>query len=114
MPPRLSLQVNAKRVENVRQTRCNKQRGEILPRLGGSAKTGQKPPTEEAVAADLMGVSYGYVGQALRRQKDARAPFEQVLVGTLSLQTARRQLDGVPDAKSAAQVRALRTRFSAA
>ena len=59
-----------------------------------------------------MQVSSGYVGDALRVQREAPELFEQMHAGTLTLQEALRKLDGESDDPERQQIKTSRTHLS--
>lgn len=89
--PMMSETVNEQRIEKIRRTLAAKRETEIMSGLTGSQTASTETPTTRAIAADLMGVSDGYVGQALQLQRDAPELFKSICDGSLTVNAAWNQ-----------------------
>ena len=111
--PLLSIGVNQKRIERLRQTLRRTQAKEITALVQYTDGTPDGKVTAAGIAADIMGVSERYVADALRLQREDPKAFEEVRAGKLTLKAAIRQLTAAPaDAEQAEKARELRNRVN--
>lgn len=110
--PRISEDVNQKRIEKLRQTLQAKADGECQPNLANTQTDEEKPVTSRVIAADIMGVSHGYVGLAKRLKEASPDLFERVRAGDLTLRAAIAEIDGTASDPETLRIKAVRTKLN--
>lgn len=95
--PLIAEDVNSKRIEKIRQARLRASSGETLSILTGSGTETFSVVTSRAIAADMMGVSTGYVGHTKRIKEADPELYEDVRAGRITIPEALRKLDGITD-----------------
>ena len=95
--PLISETVNRRRIEKLRRTRAEDPSDETLSILTRSGDKAAETVSSREIAADMMGVSEGYVGHAKRIKEQSPPLFEQVRTGEISIPEALRRLDQTPD-----------------
>ena len=96
--PMVSEDVNAKRIEKIRQTMLEKASGKTSSRLIRTTQEGPKPVvSSQAIVADMLGVSTGYVGHAKRIKEADPELYHEVWAGRVTIPEALRKLDGITD-----------------
>ena len=108
LQPRIAEDVNRSRIEKIRQARLNEAKGETLPKMAKSGDSAQEPISSRVIAADMMGVSHGYVGLAKRVKEASPELFERVRSGHITLTEAIKQIDGLTDDARATRVKTVR------
>ena len=110
--PEVSEMVSQGRLEKVCAAWERKRDGGCLPILANNLETEDSPTSARAIVAAMMQVSSGYVGDALRVQRQAPELFERMHAGTLTLPEALRKLDGESDDPERQQIKASRTHLN--
>ena len=90
--PHISKDVNRKRIEKLKQSLAARREGECLSQMTNTRSDSGAAVSARAVAADIMGVSDGYVGYAQQLQRDAPELFERIRNGQLTVTRAWRML----------------------
>ena len=104
-----------RRLEKIKATWARKREGDSMtPPAADLQEGGEQVPRARQIAADIMGVSHTYVGQALRVRREDPELFEKIWNGQITVNAAIRQLDGVTETPIAGQIRTLRRRLNAA
>ena len=110
--PMVAVEVNAKRIEKIRQARLQQLAREFPSILTGSPDSALSPTESRAIAADMMGVSSGYVSHARRIKEADPELYRGVRAGRVTIPAALRKLDGVVDDPQA--VRSIRAKRAVA
>ena len=108
----VAAEVNAKRIEKIRQARLQQLAGESPSILTGSPGSALSPTESRAIVADMMGVSSGYVSHARRIKEADPELYRGVRAGRVTIPAALRKLDGVVDDPQA--VRSIRAKRAVA
>ena len=108
LQPRIADDVNRKRIEKIRQARLNEGGGQTLSKMSRSADAGDGAVSSRAIAADIMGVSEGYIHLAKRVKEASPELFESVRSGHITLSEAIKQIDGLTDDARATRVKTVR------
>ena len=95
--PMVAVEVNAKRIEKIRQARLQQLAREFPSILTGSPDSALSPTESRAIAADMMGVSSGYVSHARRIKEADPELYRGVRAGRVTIPEALRKLDVVVD-----------------
>jgi len=97
--PHISEDVNEQRIEKLKQTLAAKQAGECMSQMTDTQSTSESTVTARAIAADIMGVSDGYVGRAQQLERDAPELFTRIRDGHLTVSGAWRTFTEADDAE---------------
>ena len=112
--PEIAEMVARGRLEKVRTAWEAKCGGGCSPNLANNLDEPVKKVDARAIVARMMRVSSGYVGNALRIQREAPELFEQLHAGTITIQAALKILNGEADDAKEREIRAARSEFNRA
>ena len=110
--PDVSEMVKQGRLEKVRAAWERKRDGGCLPLMANNPGPADAPVSARVIVAAMMQGSNGYVGDAIRIQREAPELFEQMHAGQVSIKEALRQLDGEADDPERQQIKASRTQLN--
>ena len=108
--PVLAEDVAAERIEKIRAARLAALGGEIRSSLTQSPSSTQSTVRSRDLAAQMMGVSTGYVQHALRVQRERPDLFEQLWNGTLNMPAALEQMEPPVDVRTRKHMASARAR----
>ena len=109
LEPHISPGVEKRRIEKIKAAWAQKREGGCLPNLANNLNADPGGVVSaRAIAAQIMGVSDRYVGDAMRVQRESPELFEKIWNGQITVNAAIRLLDGVTETESARQTRTLR------
>jgi len=106
--PMIAADVNAKRIEKIRETKRRQASGDTMSILTECGAETPPPITSRAIAADVMGVSSGYVAHAKRIKEADPELYGEVWAGRVTIPEALRKLDGVVDDPQVARTKRAR------
>ena len=93
--PKIAGDVNQKRIEKIRQTKRQQASGDTLPILAKCPENDETKISSRVIAAHMMGVSSGYVGDAKRIKEADLELYHEVWAGRVTIPEALRKLDGI-------------------
>ena len=110
--PRITEDVNRKRIEKLEQTLARKTDSECMENSPDTQEPTESPIRSRAIAGDIMGVNDNYVGLAKRLKEASPELFEQLRAGDVTLSGAIKRLAGVTDGAHATRIKAVRRRLN--
>ena len=108
LEPHISPGVEKRRIEKIKAAWAQKREGGCLPNLANNLNADPGGVVSaRAIAAQIMGVSDRYVGDAMRVQRESPELFEKIWNRQMTICAAIRELDGITDSDEVRQIRAL-------